>query len=114
MNAAISTMSYSNPFTVLTCVFHLFDMNVKKKVLPVLAASGKGSSLWAGFRKDLGIIHEASDLKVLEENWEDLLEEWIPLSDRTRNVRNYMYNYVWCKKKSGLQLTLKTYLLVVL
>ena len=44
MNAAISAMSYSNPCTVLTCVFHLFDMNVKKKVLPVLTASGKGSS----------------------------------------------------------------------
>ena len=87
---------------------------MKKKVLPVLTASGKGSSSWAGFRKGLGIIREASDLKVLEENWEDLLEEWIPLSDRTRSVRNYMYNYVWCKKKKWTTLTLKTYLLVVL
>ena len=41
-------------------------MNVKKKVLPVLTASGKGSSSWAGFRKGLGMIREAIDPKVLE------------------------------------------------
>ena len=35
MNAAISAMSYSNPCTVLTCGFHLFELNLKKKVLPV-------------------------------------------------------------------------------
>ena len=44
MNAAISAMSYSNPCTVLMYVFHLFDMNVKKTVFPVLTASGKGYS----------------------------------------------------------------------
>ena len=42
---------------------------------------------------------EASDPKMLEKMWEILLEECIPFSDRTRIVRNYMYNYVRCKKK---------------
>ena len=45
------------------------------------------------------MIREASDPNVIEEMWEDLLEEWIRLSDRTRSIRNYMYNYVWSKKK---------------
>ena len=75
MNAAISAMSYSNPYTVLTWVFHLFDISVKKKVLPVQTANGKGASSRAGLRKGTGIVRAASDPKVLEEMWEDLLEE---------------------------------------
>ena len=67
MNDAISAMSHSNPCTVLTCVFYLFDMNVKKKVLPVPTATKKGTCSYAGFRKSFGMISEASDPKVLEE-----------------------------------------------
>ena len=44
MSAAISSFPNEKSITVLTCVFHLFDQNVKKKVLPVLTANGKGSS----------------------------------------------------------------------
>ena len=74
-------------------------MNMKKKVLPVLTASGRGASSWARLMKGVGMIREASDPKVLQEMWEDLLEEWIPSSDGTRSIRNYMHNYVWSQPK---------------
>ena len=99
LNAAISAIPDSNLYILFACVFYLFDMKVKKRLLPVLTASGEGASSWAGFRKGLRMIREAGDPNVIEEMWEDRLEEWIWLSDRTRSIRNYMYNYVWSKKK---------------
>ena len=53
MDAAICAMSYSNPSTVFSCIFHLFYINLKKKVLPVLTVSGKGASSLAGFKKGI-------------------------------------------------------------
>ena len=102
MSAAILSMNHSYPFTVWTCVFHLFDMNVKKKVLPIMTANGKGTPSWAGFRKGVVMIREASDPKIFEKMWENLLQLWMPLSETTRTIRNYMYNYVWCEKSGPL------------
>ena len=45
------------------------------------------------------MIREASEPKAPLEIWEDLSEEWMPLSETTKSIRNYLFNYVWCKKK---------------
>ena len=98
MNTTISAKFYSN-HCIVYMRFRLFDMKVKKKVFPLLFVSRKGASSWAGFRKGLGMIRKANDTKALQGMWEDLLAEWIPLSDRIRSIRNYMYNHVKSKKK---------------
>ena len=60
------------------------------------------------------MIRRAIDPKVLEEMWADLLEIKIPLSDRTRSIRNYVYNYVSTKKKKWSTAYFEDYLFVVL
>ena len=54
MSAAIHALDYAIPSKVLACVFHLFDQNVKAKVLPIRTSTGGGASSWAGLGNVLG------------------------------------------------------------
>lgn len=85
MFAAIASTPYSEYIKHLTCTFHLFDTNFKRKVQPVLT-SIEGLSSWEGFRKALNVCREAGSESELELLWSDMLTEWLPKSPKTINV----------------------------
>ena len=43
MYAAIASLPYSDNVQNLLCTFHLFELNVKKKVIRILQAMGSGN-----------------------------------------------------------------------
>ncbi len=65
MYAAIVSMPYSDEITHLICTFHLFDMNMKKRVQPFLT-SANGTSSWPLFRKGISICREAQSATELQ------------------------------------------------
>eukprot|EP00171_Calliarthron_tuberculosum_P005332 IDg5332t1 len=77
MYAALHSLSDYDHRQHLICIFHLFDLNVKKKIQPILASTS-GVSSWALFRKGLTMRREAPNVTILEKRWNDLLDEWLP------------------------------------
>ncbi len=98
MWAAISSVPYSADIKHLICTFHLFDMNVKKRVQPVLTSTPGGNS-WAGFRKGLSICREAGSEEELDRLWSSLLRNWVPESPSNESVRRYLNDHVWSKRR---------------
>ncbi len=73
--------------------FPLFDMNAKDRVQPILT-SISGFSTWPGFRKSLSICREASSESELRTLWRSMVDEWLPLSEKTKDVRMYLEKYI--------------------
>ena len=100
MHAAISSIPYSNDIHHLLCTFHLFDLNVKKKVMPILQATSQGNgSQWELFRKGLSMCREAGSISQFESIWNNLIKEWIPTSRQGNQVRKYLHSYVYATRQ---------------
>ena len=85
MTAAISEIPYEENILHMLCTFHLFDMNVKKKVQPFLQSNGMDS--WPKFRSALEICREAGSPEELEVLWNQLISEWI--DNKKERVKMY-------------------------
>ncbi len=98
IHVAIFSVPYASEIKHLICIFHLFDMNAKERGQPVLT-SLSGVSTWPGFRKSLSTCREASTAEELRSLWRAMLNEWLPKSPKTEEVRKYLERYIWSKRK---------------
>lgn len=98
MYAALASVPYFEDITHLVCIFHLFDMNVKRRVQPLLTSSS-GASSWASFRKSLAVCRQAGSEEELKRLWSQLLDEWLSDTSSHRAARSYLQKYVWSKRK---------------
>lgn len=81
----------------LLCTFHIFDLNVKSKVLPVLSATS-GASSWALFRQSLSTCQTATSEEIFQELWNYLISEWFPSSPVNDAARSYLQQNIWPKR----------------
>ena len=98
MSLAIASVPYSEDLKHLLCTYHLFDMNVKQKLKPIITGTG-GIAAWSSFRKALSICREATTEFELSRLWKDLLQEWMPLGEKHKSGRFYLQRFVWGKRK---------------
>ena len=99
MGAAISALPYSDKIYHLLCTFHLFDLNVKKKVQPALQ-SKNGVDSWPKFRSALEVYREAGCETEIERLWDDLLQEWFEDDEISRKSVEYLEKYVWSRRQN--------------
>ena len=84
----------------LLCMFHLFYVSLKKKLIPILQAMGFGNgSQWALFRKGLSMCREAASKCQFDEFWATLLMEWIPMNRHGNKARKYLHQYVYATRR---------------
>ena len=96
--AAIGMIEYRESIQHLLCTFHIFEMNVKRRICAFLSRSGDRSK-WNEFRKEISICREAATEDDLNKLWKDLINKWLPESDNTARARNYMFGEIWNKRK---------------
>ena len=95
MHPAIASVSYSEYLHQPLCLFHLFDLNVKKNMMLLLqSTSNDNGSQWELFRKSLSMGQQASTQEQVDDLWEKLLIEWVPPSRLGNNVQKYLHSYV--------------------
>lgn len=96
MHVALSSVPYSTDIHHLLCLFHLFDTNFKKKLMPVLQKQGPGaSSQWDLFRRGLSQVREPRDEHEFERIWNYLIEEWILNVGQGQYIRRYAEIFVY-------------------
>lgn len=93
IRASILSLDDSTERFHFTCTFHLFDMNVKKRIQPVVTKNGAISG-WAVFRKGLELCKTFATEVQLTSLWNDLMGKWLPESGVTQKNRKYMNYYV--------------------
>ena len=94
LHIAISEVFSGGNVKNLLCLFHLFEMNARKKIQHAL----RGTPGWPSFRKELEKCREALTEEQLSGLWKELLDKWLPTSQNTRSARSYLIKYVWSRR----------------
>ncbi|KAI0559784.1 FHY3/FAR1 [Gracilaria domingensis] len=95
---SLRSIPYDEEVRHLLCTYHLFDMQVKKRVNPILRSKG-GASAWQEFRADLSLCSECVSESSLVRLWKHMLIKWFPPSPRTEDLRKYLDLYVWERRR---------------
>ncbi len=84
----------------LICLFHLFDMNVKKRVQPVLISRFLARALGKDSRKGLAVCREAQSERELERLWNSLLQNGFHVL-RVQHLLYVTESSVWSNVGNG-------------
>lgn len=107
IHPSLASLPYYDSINHLLCVFHIFDLNVKKHTQPSLQMNN-GPHSWPQFRHALDICREAGSESNLTTLWNELLEEWFGENEGCSNAIQYLNTYVWSKRRQWATLFFQT------